>query len=162
MHSNNHRWATALDIVAYAAHGGAGRVPRVIECKTTGLSAERFRALFDIPDKKFKTLYSQHLRARTANSTRRRYMDQLCNGMNMYHATHAAKDAAPADMAYGTLLIVCSDAIIEYTCDFRYEPGTGINVGCAAESGPSSSNSRKRARTPAPARRSVRRKGTSA
>ena len=139
------------------AYDGA-RVPRIIECKTTSLTAARFKALFDVPDTRFKTLYSQHTRARTPNSTRRRYMDQVSNGMNMYHASHAHGTCD----AFGTLLVVCVDAIIEYACDFVYEPGTGINADCAGGSGPSSSGSKKRARKQAPVRRSLRRAGTSA
>lgn len=120
VHSATHRWSTAIDIVAMAGP----RTPRIIECKTTALTAARFRATYDTVDPTYSTTRSAHSDATVPNTPRRRYTDQLFNGMNMYGVTNSLPSGTPC---FGSLVVVCEDGIIEYSCDTRYEPNTGIN-----------------------------------
>ena len=119
--STGQRWSTALDVVALTGP----RTPRVIECKTTSMSAAEFRGAFDAVDPVFPTMKSLHMTATVGNTCRQRYMDQLCNGMNMYALTMKWSVGAPC---YGSLVVVCRDAIVMYDRDFMYAPGTGINT----------------------------------
>lgn len=119
--STGQRWSTAIDVVALTGP----RTPRVIECKTTSMSAAEFRDAFDAVDPVFPTMKSLHLTATVDNTCRQRYMDQLFNGMNMYALTMKWSVGAPC---CGSLVVVCRDAIIMYDRDFLYAPGTGINT----------------------------------
>ncbi len=127
--STGHRWSTPVDMVALTGP----RTPRVIECKTTSMSAIEFRNAYDTPDPQFPTLMSAHLVRQMPNTCRQRYTDQLLNGMNMYALTMKTPTGAAC---YGSLIVVCRDAVIEYSHDIRYTPGSGINTVIRSERAP--------------------------
>lgn len=119
--SANKKWSTAIDAVALA---GNERCPRIIETKTTRLPVSTFNSLYEKKDKKFPTQMSIHSGKREINSPRRRFTDQLYNGMNMYAFRYSVEKNS---MLFGSLVIICPDGIIEYDHDFTYVPNAYIN-----------------------------------
>ena len=163
--SATHVWATALDAVALKGP----RVPRVMEFKTTGFSMCAFRRTYDLVDPIHTTTWSMHTNSLEANTPRRRYSDQLSNGMNMYAHVH---EFLPNTIIHGSLIVVCRDGIIgcftiykhnrfvtyydtlEYNNDAFYVKNSGINMPHSAPTiVASTTNSSTPIQTPGPARR---------
>ena len=89
------------------------------------MAAKTFQTNFNVQDPKYKTVLSHYSSKRVKNTPRQRYSDQLRDGMHMYHA---CSDSETGVLMRGSLVIICRDAIIEYTFNERYVADTGVNL----------------------------------
>ena len=89
------------------------------------MPAKTFQANFNVADPKYKTILSHYSKKRVKNTPRQRYSDQLRDGMHMFHASASSETGV---LMHGSLLVVCRDAIIEYTFNERYVANTGVNA----------------------------------